>query len=63
MAMHGGLSSALLASGRALADFVLPTWNKHSMRVMRAHKTVLDLHNAQVTACKRHAGAARYAYT
>ena len=32
------------------------------MRVMRAYKTELDLNNAQVTACKRHAGAARYAY-
>jgi putative transposase len=29
---------------------------------MRAYKTELDLNNAQVTACKRHAGAARYAY-
>src|SRR5215472_12256813 len=32
------------------------------MRVMRAYKTELDLNNWQVTACKRHAGAARYAY-
>jgi putative transposase len=32
------------------------------MRVVRAYKTELDLSNAQVTACKRHAGAARYAY-
>lgn len=32
------------------------------MRVMRAYKTELDLNNEQVTACKRHAGAARYAY-
>src|SRR6516225_10069567 len=31
------------------------------MRMMRAYKTELDLTNAQVTACKRHAGAARYA--
>jgi putative transposase len=29
---------------------------------MRAYKTELDLNHAQVTACKRHAGAARYAY-
>jgi putative transposase len=29
---------------------------------MRAYKTELDLNNVQVTACKRHAGAARYAY-
>jgi putative transposase len=32
------------------------------MRVLRAYKTELDLNHAQVTACKRHAGAARYAY-
>jgi putative transposase len=32
------------------------------MRVLRAYKTELDLNNAQVTSCKRHAGAARYAY-
>jgi putative transposase len=32
------------------------------MNVLRAYKTELDLNNAQVTACKRHAGAARYAY-
>lgn len=30
--------------------------------VTRAYKTELDLNNAQVTDCKRHAGAARYAY-
>jgi len=36
---------------------------ERSMRVMRAYKTELDLNHAQVTACKRHAGAARYAYT
>ena len=33
------------------------------MRVKRAYKTELDLNNQQITACKRHAGAARYAYT
>jgi putative transposase len=32
------------------------------MRVTRAYKAELDLNNVQVTACKRHAGAARYAY-
>src|SRR5215831_7556023 len=32
------------------------------MRVIRAYKTELDLNHAQVTACTRHAGAARYAY-
>jgi putative transposase len=30
--------------------------------VTRAYKTELDLTDRQVTACKRHAGAARYAY-
>jgi putative transposase len=32
------------------------------MHVTRAYKTELDLNDQQVTACKRHAGAARYAY-
>ena len=32
------------------------------MRVQRAYKTELDLNHHQVTACKRHAGAARWAY-
>ncbi|HUY80027.1 MAG TPA: RNA-guided endonuclease TnpB family protein [Ktedonobacterales bacterium] len=32
------------------------------MRVMRAYKTELDLNQQQITACKRHAGAARWAY-
>ncbi|MGH7866905.1 MAG: RNA-guided endonuclease InsQ/TnpB family protein, partial [Candidatus Dormibacteraceae bacterium] len=32
------------------------------MQVTRAYKTELDLNNEQATACKRHAGAARYAY-
>jgi putative transposase len=30
--------------------------------IQRAYKTELDLNNAQLTACKRHAGAARWAY-
>jgi putative transposase len=32
------------------------------MLVTCAYKTELDLNQKQVTACKRHAGAARYAY-
>jgi putative transposase len=32
------------------------------MTVTRAYRTELDLNDRQVTACKRHAGAARYAY-
>src|SRR5215469_7147335 len=32
------------------------------MRVQRAYKTELDLNDQQVTACRRHAGAARWAY-
>jgi putative transposase len=32
------------------------------MRVQRAYKTELDLNNQQITACKQHAGAARWAY-
>ena len=30
--------------------------------VQRAYKTELALNNQQITACKRHAGAARWAY-
>jgi Helix-turn-helix domain len=30
--------------------------------VTRAHKTELALNNSQVTACRQHAGAARWAY-
>lgn len=32
------------------------------MNVTRAYKTELDLNNQQITACKQHAGAARFAY-
>src|SRR5215813_4542664 len=32
------------------------------MLVIRAYKTELDLNNQQETACRQHAGAARYAY-
>jgi hypothetical protein len=32
------------------------------MLVTRAYKTELALNNEQTTACKRHAGAARFAY-
>jgi putative transposase len=30
--------------------------------IQRAYKTELDLNNEQITACKQHAGAARWAY-
>ena len=30
--------------------------------IQRAYQTELDLNNKQITACKRHAGAARWAY-
>jgi len=30
--------------------------------IQRAYKTELDLNNEQITACKKHAGAARWAY-
>ncbi|HLY30112.1 MAG TPA: RNA-guided endonuclease TnpB family protein [Ktedonobacterales bacterium] len=30
--------------------------------ILRAYKVELDLNNAQITACKKHAGAARWAY-
>ena len=33
-----------------------------SLTVIRAYRTELDLNDRQVAACKRHAGAARYAY-
>ncbi len=32
------------------------------MRIVRAYKGELALNNAQITACKKHAGAARWAY-
>ena len=32
------------------------------MKVIRGYKTELDLNNKQITACLKHAGAARYAY-
>jgi hypothetical protein len=32
------------------------------MLVQRAYKTELDLNHKQITACKQHAGAARWAY-
>jgi putative transposase len=32
------------------------------MRITRAYQTELDLNNIQVSACRRHAGAARFAY-
>ncbi len=32
------------------------------MHITRGYRTELDLHNKQITACKQHAGAARYAY-
>ena len=32
------------------------------MLVQRAFKTELDLNNRQMTACRQHAGAARWAY-
>lgn len=39
-----------------------PSRKSRLMLVPRAYKTELDLNNEQVTACKQHAGAARYAY-
>ncbi|MFL5698788.1 MAG: helix-turn-helix domain-containing protein [Ktedonobacteraceae bacterium] len=32
------------------------------MQVIRGYRTELNLNNKQITACKKHAGAARYAY-
>ncbi len=32
------------------------------MQITRGYRTELDLNNQQITACKQHAGAARYAY-
>ena len=32
------------------------------MLVQRAYKTELDLNDQQITTCKQHAGAARWAY-
>jgi putative transposase len=38
------------------------SWKRHMSTIQRAFKTELDLNNEQITACKRHAGAARWAY-
>ena len=32
------------------------------MKVVRGYETELDLNHKQITDCKKHAGAARYAY-
>lgn len=32
------------------------------MQITRGYRSELDLNNQQITACKKHAGAARYAY-
>jgi hypothetical protein len=32
------------------------------VQITRGYRTELDLNNKQITACKKHAGAARYAY-
>lgn len=32
------------------------------MKVVRGYKTELDLNNSDVTECRKHAGAARFAY-
>jgi len=32
------------------------------MKIVRGYKTELDLNNEQITACKKHAGCARFAY-
>src|SRR6266571_3198587 len=32
------------------------------MQIMRGYKAELDLNNKQITLCKKHAGAARWAY-
>ena len=32
------------------------------MRITRGYKTELDLTNRQITACKKHAGVARFTY-
>src|SRR5215469_7292014 len=42
--------------------WVLPRGRSVCITVTRAYTTELALNKAQVTACKRHAGAARYAY-
>jgi hypothetical protein len=35
---------------------------KNAMQITRGYRTELDLNHKQITACKKHAGAARYAY-
>src|SRR5260370_6283236 len=35
---------------------------ENEMQITRGYRTELDLNNKQITACKKHAGASRYAY-
>lgn len=37
-------------------------WREHIMYIKRGYRAELDLNHKQITACKKHAGAARYAY-
>src|SRR5260370_4162740 len=50
---------------------ILPLWKElprsislveKAMQLTRGYQTELDLNNEQITACKKHAGAARWAY-
>lgn len=49
-------------TGLPFYRFCLPGIEYFSMSITRAYKTELDLNDKQVTACKRHAGAARWAF-
>jgi hypothetical protein len=42
--------------------FLAHLWGETSVQMTRGYRTELDLNNKQITACKKHAGAARYAY-
>jgi putative transposase len=44
------------------AEAAESSWKRRMSTIQRAYKTELDLNNEQITACKRHAGAARWAY-
>jgi len=42
--------------------FLALLWGEQIVQITRGYRTELDLNNKQITACKKHAGAARYAY-
>jgi putative transposase len=55
--LHAGVTPAIES-----AEAAESSRNCEMSVIQRAYKTELELHHEQITACKRHAGAARWAY-